>query len=263
MPNQKFATSKDVLLFDYNSKKSKNSRFSKRSYAKLLGISSGRLTEILNGKAPLTEKKAQSIVNKLGLEPYEKQYFLRLVENENLQRTERRGRSRYEGVAPRRLKMDEVVLVQDWEYFALMSLIEVSTFKSDRKWIAKKLGLSLARTDEVLQRLVSMGFVRIDQNNKISNVHRSMSTLTDIPSEALRKANASCILQGLEKMNTVDVLSRDITSMTFPVDLQNLKEAKKLIREFKSKMARVMKRGKTSEIYNLNVQLVPVSELGV
>lgn len=261
MPNQKFATSKDVLLFDYNNKKSKNARFSKRSYAKLLGLSSGRLTEILNGKAPLTEKKAQAIVNKLGLEPYEKQYFLRLVENENLQRSERRGRAEY-GVVPRRLKMDEVVLVQDWEYFALMSLIEVSTFKSDKKWIAKKLGLPQSRVEEVLQRLVAMGFVRMDENG-IRNIHRSMSTLTDIPSEALRKANASCILQGLEKMSTVDILARDITSMTFPVDPRNLKEAKKLIREFKSKMARLMKQGQTSEIYNLNIQLVPVSELGV
>ncbi|MFV8257742.1 TIGR02147 family protein [Bdellovibrio bacteriovorus] len=259
----KFLNTRDVLLADYQIRRKKNPRFSLRSYAKLLGISSGRLSDILNGRSPLTEKKALALVERLSLEPFEKQHFLRLAENEALQRSEGRTVRGRKKSAAYRLRMDQLALIEEWEHFALMSLIETSTFRFDKKWIARKLGLTQARLEEVLEKLLSLSFVAIDSTGQLKNVHRAMSTLTDIPSAALKNANTSCIMQALEKMHSVDVLDRDITSMTFPVDPQQIKEAKKLIREFKGKMAKLMKKGSTSEIYNLNIQLVPVSELGV
>ena len=256
-----FATSRDILLFDYEKKRQRNSRFSRRAYAKLLGISSGRLTEIFSGKSPLSNKKAHSIVRKLDLDSLEQHYFLRLVERENSSREDKRRKQRI--TTARQLLPEEFALISDWEYFSLMSLIETNGFKSDKKWIAKKLAITLDRTEEVIACLLKLEFIHVDDNGDFKNTYRSLSTLTDIPSEVLRKANADCIVQALEKMHTIDVMNRDITSMTFPVNPEKMKEAKDLIREFKGKMAKLMKTGKTSEIYNLNVQLIPVSELGV
>ncbi|MFM6930211.1 MAG: DUF4423 domain-containing protein [Bdellovibrio sp.] len=256
-----FATSRDILLFDYEKKRQRNSRFSRRAYGKLLGISSGRLTEILSGKSPLTNKKAQSIVRKLDLDSLEQHYFLRLVSRENASREDRRRKQRV--TTAKQLLIEEFALISDWEYFSLMSLIETSEFKSDKKWISKKLAITPDRTEEVIACLLKLNLIHVDDKGEFKNTYHSLSTLTDVPSEILRKANADCIVQALDKMHTVDVLSRDITSMTFPVNPAKMKEAKELIREFKGKMAKLMRTGKTSEIYNLNVQLVPVSELGV
>ncbi|MGE5085033.1 MAG: DUF4423 domain-containing protein [Bacillota bacterium] len=256
-----FATSRDILLFDYEKKRQRNSRFSRRAYGKLLGISSGRLTEILNGKSPLTNKKAQSIVHKLDLDSFEQHFFLLLVNRENATREDRRRKPRL--MTEKQLLLEEFALISDWEYFSLMSLIETSEFKSDKKWIAKKLAITLDRTEEVIARLLKLKLIHINDKGSYKNTYRSLSTLTDVPSEVLRKANTDCIVQALDKMNTIDVLNRDITSMTFPANPAKMTEAKELIREFKGKMAKLMSTGKTSEIYNLNVQLVPVSELGV
>ncbi|WP_413578544.1 TIGR02147 family protein [Bdellovibrio sp. HCB290] len=256
----KFATSRDILKYDFEKRRKKNSRYSQRAYAQLLGVSSGRLTEILNGKSPLTTKKAHILVRKLDLDQIEMQYFLRLVESENTIRKDDRRKKQI--LTSHCIAENEMALISDWEYFSLMSLIETKSFKSDKKWISKKLGISMKRLEEVLQLLIELKFV-IYENGIFRNVHRSMSTTTDIPSEILRKANADCILQALEKMNTIDVLSRDVTSMTLPVDLKKIPEAKALIREFKKKMVKLMKNTDTTDIYNFNVQLVPVSQLGV
>jgi uncharacterized protein (TIGR02147 family) len=261
MKKSKFKTSREILQFDYEVKKKKNSRFSMRSYAKMLGISSGRLSEILSGKSPLTEKKARSIIDKLSLDTQDKQYFLRLVENEYHFRSQTRGQTKTT-TTTRKLNIEEFSVICDWEYFSLMALIETSTFKSESKWIAKKLGISVTRTQEVLGRLQKLGFIS-REDGEYKNTHRSLSTLTDIPSSALRKANTECIQHGLEKMNTIDVHLRDITSITLPVNIKKIKEAKMLIRKFKAQMSRLLAKDETTEIYNLNIQLVPVSQLGI
>jgi uncharacterized protein (TIGR02147 family) len=257
----KFTTSRDVLKLDFSNRREANPRFSQRAYAQVLGVSSGRLTEILSGKSPITVGKAQSIMHKLELPESDQKEFLRLVEREIVNRGDGRRKTRIS--TERRLKEEDFKIISDWEYFTLMSLIEMSTFKSDTKWIAKKMGISVERCEEVIAHLQQHDLITIDSNGDFKNTYRSMSTMTDVPSEVLRKANSDCILHAIEKMNTIDLLARDVTSMTFPVDPKKIKEAKEIIREFKKKMVKLMNGGKTSEIYNLNVQLVPVTDLGV
>lgn len=256
---KKFQSSREMLQFTYQLKQSKNQKFSQRSFAKTLGISSGRLTEIFNGKAPITEKKARAIITKLKFSAADKLQFLTLVENETNSRLKRPANVK----KSRKLSHDEFAIISDWEYFALMSLIEISTFKSDKNWIAKKLEISNERLEVVLQTLQAENLIKINDKKQISNTYRSMSTLTDIPSDILKKSNKDCILQGVDKMYSTAPDLRDVTSMTFPVDLNKLPKAKALIRKFKAKMTELMPQKTTSEIYNLNIQLVPLSKIGV
>lgn len=258
-PNIKSA--KDFLLHDYSQRRQRNPRFSKRSYAFYLGLSNGRLTEILSGKSPITEKRAKAIVGKLNLDDGEKTLFLRFVENENQSRHD--GRKRVSYSMAKRLQLDEFAVVSDWEYFALMALIETAVFRSDVDWISRKLGITQQRCQEVLNRLVELDYIQTNEVGSYKNNYKAMSTLTDIPSSVLRKANKECILQGIEAMESIDVQMREITSLTLPTDLGKLKAAKSLINKFKEEMSLLCETEQASEIYNLNIQFVPVSKLGV
>lgn len=80
----------DILKSDYEKRKERNTLFSKRSYAKFLGLSSGRLVDIMNEKVPLSERTALQIYKKLNLSPTEQEKFLSLVRKEQLQRVDRR-----------------------------------------------------------------------------------------------------------------------------------------------------------------------------
>ncbi len=261
MTTHKGTTSLEILTSDYHIRRSKNPRFSKRSYARLLGISCGRLVDILNGKSQLSDNMAQLISTKLSLPAEDISHFLRLVENENQARTDLRKKRKDPN--SKRLHLEEFAAVSDWEYFAFMALLETSTFIADKNWIARKLNLSIERLSTVMDHLLDLNFIQIDSAGTISNTYKSVSTLTDIPSTVLKKANMECILQALDKMHTVDVLAREITSLTFPVDPEKIKDAKNLIREFKLNMTNLMANQNTSEVYNLNIQFVPVSELGI
>jgi uncharacterized protein (TIGR02147 family) len=255
-----FSTSKDFLIFDYELRKKRNPRFSKRSYAKILGFSSGRLTEILKGRSPITMKKASNIVDRLIIGPHEKQNFLNLVQSENYKRTDKRRKIENVG---RYLSIKEFELIKEWEYFSLMALIETDIFKSDIKWIAEKLGISQRRANFILERLIDLGFIFEDEKGIFHNQHNSLSTLTDIPSSILREANAECIRHALNALEIVDFSYRDVTSLTIPINPNNINEAKELIKEFKTKLKRKLQKGMKTEVYNLNIQLIPVTKLEI
>jgi uncharacterized protein (TIGR02147 family) len=52
-----------------------------------------------------------------------------------------------------------------------------------------------------------------------------------------------------------------VTSITFSINRKNIPEAKKMIRTFRRKMATLMAKGHKTDVYNLNVQLFPVTKV--
>jgi uncharacterized protein (TIGR02147 family) len=249
----------DILEQDYQLRKSRNHRYSKRSYAKLLGVSSGRLTDILSGRRPITPKKASEWADRLAISPEDQRLFKILVDNEERIRVDLRDKKKL--TTDVLLDDDQFEVISDWQYFALMALVETSGFQSDIPWIAKKMSLSEERVTSVLKHLEHHKYISIDDQGRISNIHNSLATLTDIPSDVLQKANRDRVLLCLERMGDVNVLMRDVTSLSLPVDKTKMQEAKKLIRKFKGEMFDLLKGSNPSEVYNLNIQLVPLTDL--
>ena len=61
--------------------KSKNPSYSLRAFARKLNVTPSALSEIINGKRRVSEKKAQSLAHHLLLDPTEKMKFLKISKN--------------------------------------------------------------------------------------------------------------------------------------------------------------------------------------
>jgi uncharacterized protein (TIGR02147 family) len=255
-------TAADFLRAQYEERKKKNSRYSLRAYAKLLGISSGRLSEVLSKKSLLGYRTATKITAKLDLTTKEKSAFLAMVESElfnnNRKRYNRKAPSRF-----RQMPLEEFSIVSDWEYFAMLALIDTKSFKSDESWISKKMGLPVSRVEKVLGDLKSMDLIQTATSGVITTTHNEISTLTDVPSEVLRKSNIDAIQRGVDKIAITDVLLRDVTSLTIPVSLSKIREVKAVIQQCKMKIMKLMDEESTTDVYNLNIQFVPVTDTDV
>jgi hypothetical protein len=91
-------------------------------------------------------------------------------------------------------------------------------------------------------------------------------TTQDIESAALKRSHAQSLEQVIEALNVVPAQLREINSTTMAISLRRLPEAKKLIRQFQRKLCAFLECNDDAseareEVYNLNVQLVPVSKL--
>ncbi|WP_142696574.1 DUF4423 domain-containing protein [Bdellovibrio sp. NC01] len=90
---KKFSKSIEVLQHDYQSKREKNPAYSKRAYAKALGISSGRLVDLLNERIPLTMKTAVQISERIFLSDEDRALLFELTRNEQYQRLDGRRKT--------------------------------------------------------------------------------------------------------------------------------------------------------------------------
>ena len=94
---KKFSKSIEVLQSDYQSKREKNPAYSKRAYAKALGISSGRLVDLLNERIPLTMKTALQIAERISLPTDDREIFFELTRAEQYQRLD--GRRKVQNIS--------------------------------------------------------------------------------------------------------------------------------------------------------------------
>jgi uncharacterized protein (TIGR02147 family) len=246
-PNSSKPIAAQWLEAEYLRRKSENPRYSLRSYAIHLEIPPGRLSEILSGKRKLSKALSTKVADKLGLRPNQKDLFVggktKLSPDESYALIED----------------DSFALIADWYHVAFLAMLDLPEFRPDQNWISKRLGISVLETRGMISRLMRLGLIKAGKSG-FEKTNKDLRTPDGISSAALRKSHRASILQAAEALETVDVAERDITSITMAIDPTKLPLAKNLIREFRYQLAELLESGKAKEVYNLNVQLVPVTK---
>lgn len=241
-----------------------NSLYSIAAFAKSLGLHSSELACILRGERNLPLKKSEKICDKLGLSPLERAQFITSLQL---------NRSALKSLALKGLDLNfkEIEenelghkIISEWEHAALLTLFNLKNYKSDLGWMAAKLNISEARTKTVLDNLLKAGFVKKEKNNFISQ-QMHLKTSQDVQSRAIKQSHKESLQMALEKLDSVEMLRRDFSSLTFAMNEERIQEAKQLIIEFRKQMNALMEDGRGSEVYQLSVQLFPLTNqiLGV
>lgn len=248
----------------------KNSRYSLRAMAKKLGLSPGRLSEIMNGRRRLTTQMAMRIADRLEYGPDKRAEFLGTVDDARNDASNPRAAIPTAALpAPLKslrqpkydpLEMDRFHVIADWYHFAILSLIETTDFNSSPDWISKRLGISIAQAESALERLQSTKLISISAKGRVRSTGKNIETPTDIASTALKRSHRQTLEQAIEAIYEVPLNERDITSMTMAIDSKKIPQAKKLIRDFRKKMAAFLENGPADEVYNLNIQLLPITK---
>jgi len=238
----------------FESKRSKNPRFSLRSFAKQIRVSPAQLSQLISGKRKLTPSQAIKIAESLQLLSTQRKAFFESVHSEMLS-----SKSNTPKVLYRELTPEEFASISDWYFYAILSLAETQESKSDAKWVSKRLGIPMNAASKALKKLELLGLVELT-GNKLKIKSLPLSTAVDLPQTAVRKT----LQQGLDlaknKISTVDVSERDCSSMTMAINPEKIPEAKKLIREFRRELCALLESTPQTEVYQLGIQLVPLSK---
>ncbi len=239
----------EFLIMQYNLRRAKNRRYSQRAFAKLLEINSGRLSQYFVGDRPITSAAAQKMARQLELDSEQTSYFLYLVG------LDKKNKDPYK---LRILQDDELAMIVEWYHFAVLSLISTSGFQFDYNWIGNRLRISPAFAEASVQRLERLNFIKI-KNNKIEVTKGAVSTVGDIPNEFLRLSHKDMFRHMADTLSAEGVERRDLSSITLAIDDRKVPEAKKLIKNFRRKIADFLSKGSRNQVYALNIQLFPLS----
>lgn len=241
-----------LLAEEYQRIRSKRSSFSQRAFAQKLGLSSGALSGIMNGKRRVSTRYAFNLLEKLEIDPLRVQSIMTdgIVWKKDSPLNKK----------IRELSADDFFIVSQGIHFALLSLMETSNFKSDLHWMSQRLGKSKTKIKSALERLERLGLIAY-KKKRYSVSSEVIHSTDEIPNSAIRQSHHESLEEAIVSLEKDLVSERDFTSQTMAIDPKNLPLAKKMIRQLRIDLENLMEKGEKKEVYKLAIQLFPLTTL--
>lgn len=226
----------------------RNPRYSLRAFSKYLCIDPSSLSQILSGKRPLSKKNVQNICQKLLATPKDLQSF-------GLMTLEQVTDPNYI-----QLTQDNFAVISEWYHYAILELTYISGFKTDTKWISKKLSITTEEAKSAVERLKRLGLV-LEENGTLVKSSKFLTNHSNAnTSTAHKEFQKQVIEKALLAVDECSAEDKDITSMTMAIDISKLDKARELTRKYRREMCALLENGEQTQVYNLGIQLSPISK---
>lgn len=247
----------------FKERKRKNPRYSMRAFAAHLGMHPSALSRVLKGTQPISEKNGLRIVKTLGLSKEEQRLFL--------QSLARRAWRESCASLGKKIGADDLKaspqVVSDEIYGKIASLACISIiqltftkdFQADPAQIAKRLGLSTKEVEGCIASLLEAGMLARKDGRLVGANTRLTSIDPAATSRARKNLQKEIMLRALESIESDPIEKRGHYGTTMAIDPANLPLARKMIAEFVESLCDFLGNGELTEIYQLGVQLFPLS----
>ncbi len=225
----------------------RNSRYSLRAFAKNLGMDHSSLSQILSGKRSLSKKSTQILCTKLSANSKELQLF---------------GLAEQDSAADEyfQIEADSFAIMAEWYHAAIMEMTYTQGFKSDAKWMARKLSITTEEVKAAVERLKRLNLLEL-QDGVLRKTKQQLTNQSVVSTSAAhREFQAQIIQKALMAVHECDPSEKDITSMTMAIDEKNLEKARELTRKYRREMCALLEEGQQTRVYNLGIQLYPISQ---
>ncbi|HUP57660.1 MAG TPA: DUF4423 domain-containing protein [Bdellovibrionota bacterium] len=241
-----------------------NARYSLRAYARSLGVDAGTLSRLIAGKQLPTEKMARRLLARLDLAPQERARFLSTIGAQHGARNERKAKTvmgRFsQEIRPTELSLEVYRAIADWHHIAILELTFVEGFKSDPRWIARVLDISVTEAKLAVDRLIGLGLLS-EQGGRLAKTSETLTSADKgITTPAHRKHQRQLLEKAIHSLENDPIELRNVTNTAMAVDPALLPEAKRRIQEFQLSLCEFLQGGRRTAVYNLEVCLYPLSK---
>lgn len=236
-------------------------------------VTPGMLNEILSGQRSIDENQSKIIADTVGLEPFEKKYFLQLVKFNNSQSDEEheieliklmklKGRSRRSSH-----KVNLHPFFSTWYTPVIYEMVGLPDFNPDPAWIAIQLkpNISLTEARASFELLQKLGLVERDSS---SGRYQYIAETIDVGGEAARCGlihfHEQMIDLAKDALQVMPAKTRDIGGLTLRLQPLAYKVAKTMIHEFQQKLLALEHHSSAAQkkdvkVFQINTQLFPLT----
>lgn len=248
----------EFLKSEFTKRKTKNPNFSVRAFARWLELSPAQVSQVMSGKRPLTLKALEKINKKLDISPFEKQTLVdSLVSNTSKKITPTSLLEEQQTF--RSLSEDQFKLMADWYHVAILGLTRLPNAKPDPRWIARKLNISAEDANEALQRLLRLNIIEVSPQFK--QIGDPIKIISEIPSAAIRRYHKQTLALASEKVETIENSMKNFDSLCIAINSKDIPQLKNHIDRFLNQIQKFSDKSKPDHVYNLNLQLYPLTNL--
>lgn len=238
-----------------------NERYSLRAFAKSLSIPPSSLSEIINGKRPITQKLRDKIGHAMDMTPEEiRSYSSRPHGNSNNQY------KKTEETPYTQLALDSFYIISEWYHYGILQLLRTKSFKNNPQWIAKRLGINSVQAKLAVERLIRVGILEEDAKDQLKDATNGSTThlVNNFSNEELRSFQIKALEKAIITMREVPVTLRDNTSMTMAISKNALPFAKKEITKFRRELTKKLESyAAPDEVYQLAISFTPLTKIEI
>jgi uncharacterized protein (TIGR02147 family) len=237
-----YTTYHDLLNEEFDKRKQLNSAYSLRAFARDLGMSAPRLSQVLSKKQGISVEAASEIAKKLKLNEQKKLWFCNSVGAIHARSYKERNKflekvQKYKSEAKifTELHMEYFKVIADWYHFAILELTYLQDFQNDPHWIAEILGITETEVNEAITRMKALDLI-VEKEGKLVDAFKFLATSNDVPSASLKKFNTQLMKKAMEALYEQDVLEREISSNIFSIRKDQLPRFKERLRDFRREL---------------------------
>lgn len=266
MKNETTLTFEKYLNSIFERRYQKNSSYSLRAFARDMGIPSANLSRALNGSRGFSKKTLEQVSKKLELNKEESSLLELLCEKQFSKSTKSKQdaalKLKQALLYQYQIANDKVSLISDWYHMAILAMMDSNHFQSDYTWIASQLGVHAKVAEQAVERLISVGAIRKEQDQLVSTGNLFVDP-KGIPSTAVKDFHHQIIKKADEAIELQNLEDRDIASMVLCFDKAKMKAAKEKIRKFREEFDAEFAPTKTDTeqaVYGLGIQFFQITK---
>ena len=191
------------------------------------------------------------LAEKLGIPPSELWY----LKNESLAMVN-------SGSEPAQLSSDAFCIIRDWYHFAIIELMRTRGFRSEPRWIAKRLGLTVMQVRLAIERLIKLELIEISADGTWIDKAGNNTVILPLKTDGARRELQRQILDlAIRALEDTPVTERDQMAMTLAFDRKKLPEAREFIKKFRRQFLKVFQTDLEGEdVYHLSISFYPVTK---
>lgn len=260
------------LADEYTARKKSVYGFSYRSFAQRVGSTAPNYLKLVtDGQRNLTSEMAARFALALDLSSEEQAFFCDLVAF-NQASTAAERQHRYEALGRHRryrqafrLERAHATYHSEWYVPAIRELASTAVFRSDPRWIAKKLRPSITprEAEAALKVLVELGLLAVDAEGTYAQVEPLVSTGDDAPlGHHIVTYHRKMMEQAAIALDEVPRDEREIASLTLavsPAEAARLKKRLYALRQELLQNSLEAPSEERTEVIQINLQLFPLT----
>ena len=265
----KYSDYREYLKDLFATRKTANSAFSLRYYARKAGInSSSYFKYVMEGKVNLTKGTIFKTCTAFNIKDKEAEYFETLVFFNQAETTAEKNRYFAELTGLRNESDKKYTLEDQYDYYSawyhpvVRELACMIDFKEDYKALANALCPTIPprKAEESVRLLVKLGFLVKKEDGRYQQADPILSTGYDIKAFQIVQYQIEILKLAIESFDRFKGKEKSMSTLTFSVSEPTFKAIKDKSREFRSQVLALVRNDvNPALVYQMSINLFPVA----
>ena len=258
---------RDYLEREFQLRQRRNPGYSLRAFARDLDMQPSKLSEVIRGLRGISKTMAAKLAVRLKMAEQDAQAFVALVDVHQTKssRTSELAKAKIQSLESlaqfEEINLERFKVISDWHHFAILELTETRRFQSDTKWIAKRLGLSVAQTQTAVTRLLDFGLLEKAEDGTLRQTKKNLATPSGIPSREIREHHSQILTKAEKAIFDVPIDEREYSATTLAFAQDQMDEVRDEIKKFRRRLNKIIESRPTKDrVYSLAIQFFPMDQ---